>query len=911
MKKILLVAVPTLLIGCTQPSPQEHLNKAQQYAANKETAAAVIELKNAIQQNPEYAEARFLLGKLYMEQKDYPSAEKEFSRVLELGYKTEEALPLLTEALSYSGSDVAIANLDFSKYSVPSQEAVKLDYLQLKSLLRLDKVDEAQTLFEKIAAYNVDSIYKSLAQAYQLAMDQKLEDALVLVDNALTTAPGNEYALQQQAILLIQLDRKEEAIAAYQKLLDYNPDNLEVKFVLTKMLVEANKLDRAEKLVDELLTVNNEHGLLNYYKSYILFSQKSFDEAMSHIEKALHTNTSSTLYHLLAGYINYAQKDFKNAQEHFSLIASNLPNGHPALKLMAATELKAGNVAAASDALTRISNPSDGDLELFALTSFELIKDGHLEKAKELISQSESVAGNPSDLERLGILKLSVNDLAGIDTLEEAIEKDPTLQTAKLTLATAYLKTQQYDKAMSLAQDWRAMDANDSRPLLIESLVAKAQNDFNQALAKLDEARKIDQANPAINVLQAEISEQQGNTDAALATLTSTMDAYPTYFPAISRFIGIKMKTGELTDAIQTVSKIQKANPDNQYLRLLTATTLTMNQQFKEVISLLEADKSENKPELLQRLLGNAYMKNGNIQKAGELYEQWYLQQPDNEFAMSGKLTIMQMKGNFSDALDLLNHYAAQVGESQYTHLMRSALSFRTNKIDRALAELALLSEKNLNTPVGHSLQAQAAFVNKDFEKALNEGKIAYQTQPDPLHTRIIMASLERLGKADESEQFLQNHLKQFPNDQSALLLSAERSIANSTDEAITKYENIVKANPKNAVALNNLAYLYKEQKQLDKALGLAEKAVELVPNSPEILDTYGEILLLKGNAKQAVEVLEKSASSPSASETVKLHYLQALVSNGQTDMAKRKIKQYQFVTPAIVEQIKALEQKL
>ena len=65
--------------------------------------AASIQLKNALQENPGLAEARFLLGRVHLDQGDVPSALKELKRASELGYSADQVTPLLARAMVMGG----------------------------------------------------------------------------------------------------------------------------------------------------------------------------------------------------------------------------------------------------------------------------------------------------------------------------------------------------------------------------------------------------------------------------------------------------------------------------------------------------------------------------------------------------------------------------------------------------------------------------------------------------------------------------------------------------------------------------------------------------------------------------------------------------------------------------------------
>jgi len=58
------------LYSCSNPDKNkvEHFNKAMAYASKGEKKAAEIEFKNALKADPKYAEARYQLGILYLEE---------------------------------------------------------------------------------------------------------------------------------------------------------------------------------------------------------------------------------------------------------------------------------------------------------------------------------------------------------------------------------------------------------------------------------------------------------------------------------------------------------------------------------------------------------------------------------------------------------------------------------------------------------------------------------------------------------------------------------------------------------------------------------------------------------------------------------------------------------------------------
>ena len=69
------------MAGCGKPEdPQTLVADAQRYQEKGDNSAAIIQLKNALQKNPDDPETRYLLGTIYRKTGELQSAEKELRR---------------------------------------------------------------------------------------------------------------------------------------------------------------------------------------------------------------------------------------------------------------------------------------------------------------------------------------------------------------------------------------------------------------------------------------------------------------------------------------------------------------------------------------------------------------------------------------------------------------------------------------------------------------------------------------------------------------------------------------------------------------------------------------------------------------------------------------------------------------
>ena len=95
-----VLAAASVLAACSSGANEaELLASARSYVEKQDYGAAVIQLKSALQKNPQSAEARLLLGRSLLDSGDAPGAAIELRKALELGAKATEVQPPLALAM--------------------------------------------------------------------------------------------------------------------------------------------------------------------------------------------------------------------------------------------------------------------------------------------------------------------------------------------------------------------------------------------------------------------------------------------------------------------------------------------------------------------------------------------------------------------------------------------------------------------------------------------------------------------------------------------------------------------------------------------------------------------------------------------------------------------------------------------
>jgi tetratricopeptide (TPR) repeat protein len=219
------------------------------------------------------------------------------------------------------------------------------------------------------------------------------------------------------------------------------------------------------------------------------------------------------------------------------------------------------------------------------------------------------------------------------------------------------------------------------------------------------------------------------------------------------------------------------------------------------------------------------------------------------------------------------------------------------NEFEQAQQSYDNLPKAVLDLPFSKGVLGQLQLHNNNITSALVNLKSAYQATPSSRNARLVMFAYYKLNQKEKGQLFLRNHVKNHPQDQASLMQLANEQLQRSTEQALSSYQKAIKLNPNNGVAQNNLAFLYMQQNKLELALKHAQQALKVMPKDENVLDTLGQIYFLKQDAKMALDYLSKAAAIDNVSgkkiaDEIYVNYIKALLLNGKTTLAERKIAQ-------------------
>ncbi|MGR4067651.1 tetratricopeptide repeat protein [Billgrantia sp. C5P2] len=154
---------------------------------------------------------------------------------------------------------------------------------------------------------------------------------------------------------------------------------------------------------------------------------------------------------------------------------------------------------------------------------------------------------------------------------------------------------------------------------------------------------------------------------------------------------------------------------------------------------------------------------------------------------------------------------------------------------------------------------------------------------------------LDEAGLHTEADSLLDRELSRTPNDEPLLYLRAMRAWERGDLEAMERdLGRIIEANPRNASALNALGYTLadlNDDERLEEARELIERAHELEPGNPAIMDSLGWVHYRLGDPERALAWLERAYAGMPDQE-IAAHLAEVLWALERHDDARRIVAQ-------------------
>lgn len=874
----------TLLSACSEKNGEEYIEIASKYQSDGNHQAATIALKNAIKQDSYDTVAREMLGNIYLEQGLYTAAEKELSRA-----KTESSKVGLAESLLWQEKYAEVQELIVSDSQGNRTNFETVEVYKAIAVLRQGNTLRSREIFTTLKKNSEHTETSKLASAYLAVLNNNSEQAVNELEECLAINPNYLPALQLKANIEIQQKQWSKAIDSLEFLLSLRKADYKIKLKLSDALINNGEFLAAEPIVDELLKISSEQAYFNQLKGTIEFSKGNFQTSLNNLDKAIKNGGSNAQVRLLAALANYNIGSIEQAYQNLSVVINEFSKDHFAYKLFTMIQLQLGYDAEASESASLIPDLDENDLSFVIKASNSFLNTGDAVSAKLLLNQIDTKNVKDSRVLRaLGSLKILANDKSGIENLENSYLADPNSSEALFLLASAYIDSGDFGRALELTDSWLKENSNDIAVINLKARTYTYMHKMGMAEKTYKDSLAIDETNPSALLFLAEQSIKRDNIETAIQHLENLVKGNPLNIHVLVKYFQFHELLGNHERALVPLRKAANSSAgDIRYDLIYAGALATQSKTDEQLTHLLSIeDEGKNAPKFWM-LLGDAYWEKGNIDKSINAYAKWL----DNEKSVNAfvkNIRVAEISGDLPRALRLTDQFAMEFPDQKELDLLRAHVLILNKKFDRAQRILTSTSAQMRSTVSWLFLQGQLLLAKQEYQKAEDMLHQSYLKAPIPETARYLYTALIKQNKYDGGIEFAHNHLKQNPEDSVLRLMVASQLLRQDQSKAIAHFEYLaLSSSQADPLVLNNLAWLLVENNRATEALQYIEEALELLPQNPNILATAGNTYASLEDYDKAIVSLKSAHEKAPSSFEITIDYIKVLNKSGNNEYAK------------------------
>lgn len=886
-----VIVLGTGMAGCNKTETTASLlADAKQYQQKGDTKAALIQLKNAVAKSPEDGEARLALGTFYMDNGDIVSAEKELRKARALKIDDKRVLPALARATLGLGQAKKVLE-DVSPEA--ARTSAELSSLRGDAYLALNDGVNAKAAFDQALTLQPGRGDALIGQARYAIMQKDVDGASRLIEEAVAKDPKNADVYMARGAMLNGQGKHDEALAAFAEALKLDPKNRSANIERANIEIGMKKFAEAKVDIDAANKLSPNGLLVMYTQALLDFSQGKPGAAHDGLLKVLRAAPDHLPSTLLAGAVELNLNSNVQAEQYLRKYIESVPGNLYARKLLAQAQLKLGHPDDAVITLMPVLNEGSKDPQLLLLAGEANLQQSNFGKAVTYLQQAAALEPAAAPIRAaLGTARIGAGDFAkGIADLEAAVALDPKAPGPALSLVQAYVGMKQPDKALTAAQNLTQAQPQNAQAFNILGAVYLSKNDPANARTAFEKAVAL-QPNlfPAVNNL-AQLDMRDKHSGAARKRFETMLAADKKNYGALASLAEISMIENKPDEATALLEKAVAENSDALAPALTLAGHYLRIKQPAKAVALLRKYQTANATSAdLLDLLGQAQVGAQDLPGALETFSKLVAVLPKSALAQVHLSVVHAALKNDTEAAADLRRAVELQPDFAPARIAQAELAMRTGKTDDAIAMARQVQKINDKNPLGFLLEGDMQTFLKKPALAQPAYEKAFALARTPTVMVKLAESLKQSGKGVAATALAAQWHNDHPQDDIGNMYYAEQLImAKQFKPAIPLLEDVIKHQPGNAMALNNLAYSYQQEKD-PRALATAQQALKASNNNPAVMDTVGWLMVDQGDTKGGLPLLQKAAGLAPTLLDIRYHYAVALNKSGDKAGARKEL---------------------
>jgi pentatricopeptide repeat protein len=705
-----------------------------------------------------------------------------------------------------------------------------------RALAGIDERTKAQSLFtdlRRIVELDPNDLDSRLKLVRIMVAGGAADAASKVLEVAKEGDAPNADLHALKAMILAKTNDPAGALKEAQRAMEIDANNVDAVGYVAARKASEGDVDGALKMLADLRPDPKDEARITLEEVQILLRKGDLKKAEPLLRKLIAQDPKQVLFRNQLIQVLMAERRFDEAEKELRAKADADPSDSKAgLDLVRFLNAVKGPEAARGELDARIKTGGDVFDYQIALAQFEAGR-GKVEEATQLLQSLAKSATTPA-----------------------------RKATAQLNIAEIYLTKKNVAAAEPVIAEILASDRRNVGALRLRASIKIDKGDIDGAVADLREALNDQPKSSDLLMLLAVAYERGGKPELAERQYA---DAYKSsnLDPAVAlRYVAFLQRKGDLTHAEDVLVEVAGRNPANVQILSSLAQIRLSRKNWTGALALADA-------------IGRLGDKSGVADQI-------------RAAALAGENKVDESVSAMENA-----HKAAPDQVGPVVALVSGYL--KQGQPDKAMALLQEMSNKFPSNPQLLVLTGQALLVQKKDDEAVQSFKAAITAQPkNPIGYDALYEYYVRKKSLDAAVDIIQAGLRELPDNLNFRLAAAGLQIQKGdNDAAIAQYENILKDQPKSAVAINNLVSLLLDNRtdkdSLNRAIGLSDELKNA--NVPQFQDTYGWAQYKRGDFKVAISVLENAAAKLPSNAAVHYHLGMSYKATGAMDKAEEQFK--------------------
>ena len=489
-------------------------------------------------------------------------------------------------------------------------------------------------------------------------------------------------------------------------------------------------------------------------------------------------------------------------------------------------------------------------------------------------------------------------------TLERGVTANPESIKLRLAQSRLFAETRKMGKALSTVEECLSLRKDPDDPEILQAKVMLASlyfdsGDMRQSADFTDQVIAVSPKDVQAQYVRGQIYLREGDGLNAVSALRIVTAEKPSDLQSHVLLAQAYMINKEISLAKDTLIEMIQNHPHPEPARRLLARIYALEKRWDDAeYELNEIVKSRPTDPRPRGDLGDLLLAAGETDRAGKAYLALVENHPDVPAGYAKLAFFYGRNEHWPQAVAIMEKAYARMPQRLpvlATLIQVYVAGGQTEKAENLLRQR--LSENDQDA-AAHNLLGEIQLQKKQFVQAEASFKKATVLAPEwqAAYDNLSRSYLAQ-GKQDQAVANLQASIEKNSKNKAAYLtLGYLLQISHRQQEAIAVYEKALDALPDLWPAANNLAYLLVEDKfdqtQADKALAMAERALELQPENPTVRDTLGWVHYQRGDVDQALTELDQAYSLDPDNTIINFHLGMALFKSNRRLEARRSWKQ-------------------